>query len=77
MQGKLEAANQANQQKAQLIEQLRGESKRVSQEAQAKIEQMQGVIGKLRGTNTEMAGESERVVNRLNLEKREMAAQIE
>ena len=36
-------------QKAQLIEQMRGEAKRVAQESQLRVDQMQQVVGKLRG----------------------------
>ena len=41
LQGKLEAASQANLQKTQLIEQMRGEGKRMAQEGQMRVDQMQ------------------------------------
>ena len=48
---------------------MRGESKRVAQESQQRVEQLQQVVGKMRGQNQEMAGESERAISKLVQEK--------
>ena len=44
---------------------MRGEAKRVAQESQLRVDQMQQVVGKMRSQNQEMAGESERAISKL------------
>ena len=48
---------------------MRGEGKRVAQEGQMRVDQLQQVVGKLRAQNQEVAGESERAISKLVQEK--------